>query len=215
MSATLVAWCFSPSSPDDATGMASRVPASPSAEPLREGLTDTEWLARLRAGDAATFDGIVVQNFDRLANFASGIVRDVALSEDIVQDVFSHLWTHRATLAIGSLSAYLFRAVRNRALNATKRTALHRRLETPIRDVILSGMEEPRAEDEEADARLAAVRAGLDALPERRRTALRLRYEHELDYPAIADVLGISTNAAQQLVFHALRALRKVVRPGS
>ena len=60
--------------------------------------------------------------FDRyyapLCRFAEFWLRDRASAEEVVLDVYTHVWQHAAELRITvSVRAYLFRAVRNRALN--------------------------------------------------------------------------------------------------
>ena len=60
--------------------------------------------------------------FDRyyapLCRFAEFWLRDRASAEEVVLDVYTHVWQHAAELRIAvSVRAYLFRAVRNRALN--------------------------------------------------------------------------------------------------
>ncbi|MFR7603029.1 MAG: sigma factor [Alistipes shahii] len=53
-----------------------------------------------------------------LCRFAEFWLRDRASAEEVVLDVYTHVWQHAAELRITvSVRAYLFRAVRNRALN--------------------------------------------------------------------------------------------------
>jgi RNA polymerase sigma-70 factor (ECF subfamily) len=60
----------------------------------------------------------------------------------------------------------------------------------------------------------ARVVAALDTLPHRYRLPLVLRYFEELDYEAIADVLGVSRNQVGTLLFRAKRLLRRSLEPG-
>src|SRR5690606_34079938 len=55
---------------------------------------------------------------------------------------------------------------------------------------------------------IAALRPAAEKIPERYRVAIALRYEREMDYDEIAQVLGISTGAARVLVTRATAALR-------
>jgi RNA polymerase sigma factor (sigma-70 family) len=62
-----------------------------------------------------------------------------------------------------------------------------------------------------ATERLVALRAAIARLPERRRTAIRLRYEEGMTCAAIGSVLAMSTKSAEQLVALSVRALRKML----
>jgi RNA polymerase sigma-70 factor (ECF subfamily) len=68
------------------------------------------------------------------------------------------------------------------------------------------------ADDQE---QLARVRAAMDLLPPRQHAALALRLIEELDYPAIAEALGIAVSAARASVHLARERVRKAleVRP--
>ncbi len=55
----------------------------------------------------------------------------------------------------------------------------------------------------------AALLRAIEALPDKFRLPLLLRYWSELDYPAIADTLGVSPNQVGTLLFRAKRRLRE------
>jgi RNA polymerase sigma-70 factor (ECF subfamily) len=163
-------------------------------------------VARIVSGDADAVRELVVQHFDPLARFATAMLGDRDAAEDVVQAVLTRLWErHDEFPPDVSVRAYLYRAVRNRALDAIDSDAVrargHARLarEQSQRAEIGLDIEHPNAE---------ALRVALGTLTERRRTALRLRYEEGLNYPDIATIMEISTGSAEQLVFHAIRALR-------
>ncbi|HXC24395.1 MAG TPA: sigma-70 family RNA polymerase sigma factor, partial [Gemmatimonadaceae bacterium] len=82
---------------------------------------DPAFLARLRAGDQQAFEAMAEAYYERLVRYAYGYVRDLAAAEDVVQDTLFNIWlAHEQLIVRGSLSSYLFGAVRNRALNYTR-----------------------------------------------------------------------------------------------
>lgn len=174
---------------------------------------DAELLSRLRFGNPEALDEIMLAYFNQLTRFANSIIHDHAGAEDIVQDLFTRLWTRRGSLQISSLKTYLYTSVRNAALNVIKGKSGRAKAEEPIRDELIHNLVGNQLSGEVADEdpRIVLIRAALATLPERRRTALQLRYEQELSYPEVASILGISINATQQLVFHALQMLRKAL----
>jgi DNA-directed RNA polymerase specialized sigma24 family protein len=63
-----------------------------------------------------------------LLAFGTRYVGDAARAEELVQDVFFTLWERRAEwIVTGTVPAYLFSAVRSRALNVRRRDAVEQR----------------------------------------------------------------------------------------
>ena len=76
------------------------------------------WLRIERGGEIAAFRELFDRYYAPLCRFAEFWLRDRASAEEVVLDVYTHVWQHAAELRITvSVRAYLFRAVRNRALN--------------------------------------------------------------------------------------------------
>lgn len=75
-------------------------------------------VAAIRQGDESAFQILVTQTRSALLDYCTSIIRPVSLAEDIVQDVYTTQWIHRARWQLrGSLLAYLRRAVYNRAMD--------------------------------------------------------------------------------------------------
>ena len=73
---------------------------------------------RRRGGEIAAFQELFDRYYAPLCRFAEFWIRDSTSAEEVVLDVYTHVWQHAAKLRVtGSVRAYLFRAVRNRSLN--------------------------------------------------------------------------------------------------
>lgn len=69
-------------------------------------------------GKIAAFQELFDRYYAPLCRFAEFWIRDSTSAEEVVLDVYTHIWQHAAKLRVtGSVRAYLFRAVRNRSLN--------------------------------------------------------------------------------------------------
>ena len=69
-------------------------------------------------GEIAAFQELFDRYYAPLCRFAEFWIRDSTSAEEVVLDVYTHIWQHAAKLRVtGSVRAYLFRAVRNRSLN--------------------------------------------------------------------------------------------------
>jgi RNA polymerase sigma-70 factor (ECF subfamily) len=172
-------------------------------------------VARLRAGEEQAFRELMQTYFVRLARFVEGIVRARDIADDIAQDVLASVWEQRAQWApTRSIKTYLFGAARNRALNELRHHSVRARHAAAIEAAIMDDAEPIDIHDRlSLPAAVARLRSALARLPEHRRTALRLRYDEGLTYPAIAGILGMSVKSAEQLVALTVRALRKQLLP--
>lgn len=75
----------------------------------------------MKAGDKSAFSSIFSYYYANLVSFANNFVHDMDSAEEIVQDVFVHLWENRDVLCISSsLKSYLLKMVQNRRFNLLK-----------------------------------------------------------------------------------------------
>jgi RNA polymerase sigma-70 factor, ECF subfamily len=174
---------------------------------------EREILARLRAGDESAFELLFREHYERLCSAAARMLGSSAAAEELVQDVFFHLWHRRAQWALStSLSGYLYVAVRNRALNLLRRQQLERRWSERAGGSGEAAALSSAASDADAEAELGELEAALEralaALPPRSRQAFILRREQNLSYAEIARIMGIVPKTVEVHIGTALRALR-------
>jgi len=178
--------------------------------------SSTDLARRIRDGDPAALETLFHEHYAALCRFANRYLHDRAAAEDLVQDVFTSIWAGRLRLDVrGSLRAYLFAAVRNRALNLRKHQLVERdwELDEAIPDVRALHRAPPRPDDLLDDVeRRNRLRAALEALPERCRLVMQLRWEEQLTHAEIADVLGITVKGVERQLSRGLRALRDRTR---
>lgn len=175
---------------------------------------DSTLCDRLRAGDSMVLDTLMNALAHQLLRFAVAIVESKDMAEDIVQYVFINLWNRRTELYPGSnLRAYLFTAVRNRAINELSKESVRKRhLEASLPASHYKAghyTADPGHEDDVFNR--ITVQAALNRLSERRQMAVRLRLENDLAHAEIAEIMGISTVAAKRLVARSLEELREIL----
>jgi RNA polymerase sigma-70 factor (ECF subfamily) len=162
----------------------------------------------IRAGDRRAFETMYLGAYDALWSFAMRHVHAADAAEDAVHDVFLALWRRRDVWAPqGSVNAYLFTAVRNRVLKQLRHHAVVARAEALEHEIAAI----PSASSEEASGIQQKVMAVIATLPERHAMALRLRWQQEMTYPEIAQVLGISPQAARTLVVRVQETLKRLL----
>jgi RNA polymerase sigma-70 factor (ECF subfamily) len=178
--------------------------------------TTADLARRIRDGDPGALEALFREHYGPLCRFADRYLHDRAAAEDLVQDVFTSIWAGRLRLDVkGSLRAYLFAAVRNRALNLRKHQLVERDWERDeaLPDVRLLHRAPQRPDHAFEDAeRRGRLRAALHALPERCRLVMQLRWDDQLSHTEIAQVMGISVKGVERQLTRGLRALRDWAR---
>jgi len=174
--------------------------------------SDTDLARRIRDGDAAPLETLFHEHYAALCRFANRYLHDRAAAEDLVQDVFASIWAGRMRLDVrGSVRSYLFAAVRNRALNLRKHQLVERdwEFDEALPDVRALHRAPARPDDllDEVERR-NRLRAAIEALPERCRLVMQLRWEEQLSHAEIADVLGISVKGVERQLSRGLQFLR-------
>lgn len=169
-------------------------------------------VARIRAGELAAFEGLYRVMHAPLVAFATRYTGESARAEELVQDVFFAVWQERASWPVqGSASAYLYAAVRNRALNLRRRDAVESdwiddEAQPAVR--VLHATPPTAAEVFERDETVERVRAAMTRLPERCGLVMQMRWHGNLSHAEIAEVLGISVKGVEHQLSRGLRALR-------
>lgn len=188
------------------------MPLDPSSSPAAD---DRTLVAALRLGDYTAFESIYRSEFAALHRYAASLVSpDDAV--DAVQDVFFAVWNNRDSLPIHTLLElryYLFRAVRNRAYNIKRHSAIQDRYDQYVvgeaESLTVSVSEAEDALLGELSPDLAMrVQQLIAMLPERSREILTLRWYHNLPFDEIAQIMEISYSYAHVLHSRALAMVR-------
>ncbi|HEX6536658.1 MAG TPA: RNA polymerase sigma-70 factor [Gemmatimonadaceae bacterium] len=171
------------------------------------------WMARTVEGDAAALEALFRAMYERMCLVARSYVKSTADAEDVVEETFLKLWSHRDRIRVrGSVNNYLAIAVRNTALNYLGR----RRAEAkyialaPHEDIwgetLATNDGETRIREQE---RAERVQRAIDALPSRARETYCLYYQRRLTYAQIARVMGVSVRTVEAQLVRCVRKLTK------
>jgi RNA polymerase sigma factor (sigma-70 family) len=137
---------------------------------------------------------------DSLLLYATTIVGDRPAAEDVVR-----LLATASPPALESEGAYLFRAVRNEALNVLRsRRAAGRAFERLF--------DQPHEDDGDAQERAAfgrEVAAALREIPQEEREAVVLKIWSDLSFPDAAAVAGIPEKTLEHRYYRGLAALKQ------
>ena len=152
---------------------------------------------RVDAAWTAAVEGAYDRRARQLWEYARRLGLDVGSAEDATQEVFARALHLVRVRRPDNLEAWLFRSLHNYSMDR------HRQ----ARRVRVVELGESRATPD--DAGRLGLWQEIDRLPLRQRQAVYLRYRADLDYPAIASILGISESGARANVFRAMAQLRE------
>jgi RNA polymerase sigma-70 factor, ECF subfamily len=167
---------------------------------------------RIRLGDADAFEELFRLHYAELVRFAGAYLQDRAAAEDVVQDVFAALWAGRSGWVVTTtVRAYLYGAVRNRAINHHRRSLREVQYDSTL-EAALDGASGPEG-DLDLEELLSAFRDARAALPERRRQVYDLCRVEGMTYEEAAEVMGVSVNTIRTQIMAAMHFLRDRLRP--
>ncbi|PVW12616.1 RNA polymerase sigma-70 factor [Marixanthomonas spongiae] len=168
--------------------------------------SNNELLERIAVNDTKAFEEIYQRHATKMLVYATNILNNQMVCEDLVQNVFIDLWKKRNTKKITNLEAYLFRAVKFQVFNYFRNNKLRDTDLTRLNIVDLSINASKKMEFEELEATIQTL---VQKLPPRCQEIFVLsRFEHKSN-KEIASELEISEQAVKNQVSKALIFLRE------
>lgn len=129
-------------------------------------------------------------------------------AEDVVQDVIIKAWQMREELEnVDNLEAYLMRMTRNLAVDR-QRMKVNNSLNIEGKDFA----EVSSVEDEiDRNEQLESIRAIMQQLPEKQRTAMQLRDFEGKSYKEVADIMQITEDQVKVNIFRARKYIKDIL----
>ncbi|MBO4664299.1 MAG: RNA polymerase sigma-70 factor [Bacteroidaceae bacterium] len=163
-------------------------------------------ISLINAHDISGYKELYHRYYKALVMHAEGIVGDILMAEDIVENVVVVLWNSNKTFDdIKSFEAYLYRAVHNMAMNELKHSAIVNSYE---QNVMTSSHEAMDEYDEEYELQIVKLMEYVDELPERMREVINKSMQG-MTAKQIAEHLKISVETVKTHKKRALKMLRE------
>lgn len=151
------------------------------------------------------FKEVFMTYYVPLCNYANKYVSDDSLSEDVVQEVFLHLWNKNDELEIrDNLQSLLFQSVKNKALESLRTSKNYKK----AIESIPQNSQETRKESEQFMWR-EQLNSLLRHLPPKCRRVFAKHRLNGLTYVEIAAEEGISVKTVENHMTKALKILRE------
>jgi RNA polymerase sigma-70 factor (ECF subfamily) len=166
-------------------------------------------MRKIAEGDERAFRQLVRRHLSSTVRLAQRILGGAA-AEDVAQEAFIRVWKHAGNfedpVARGAkFSTWLYRIVINLCIDEKRKGRFAGALDDIPEPVDHTPNAEQGLQRREQSNR---VRAALDALPERQRTAFVLCFYEERSNKEAADMMGVGLKALESLLVRARKTLR-------
>ncbi|CUJ91305.1 Sigma-W factor [Shimia thalassica] len=172
-------------------------------------IPDDALLVLYANGDQSAARILTLRLTPKVFGHAFRMLGDRAEAEDVTQDALIRLWKIAPEWRQGEakVTTWLYRVVANLCTDRLRK----------VRGVDIDSIPEPEddstgpAETLQDKARVDALQAALNELPERQRQAVVLRHIEGLSNPEISEIMDIGVEAVESLTARGKRALTKAL----
>lgn len=161
---------------------------------------------RFLDGDEAGLNEIVEMYGDNLMYFINGIVKNIEMAEDLMEDTFMELLIHKHHFrGESSFKTYLFKIGRNKALNALKRNRIYVEFDDDLED--LQKLEDTIITNEKN----RHVKSAMSKLKDDYATVIHLLYFEDMSYDEIGRVMKKTNKQIKNLAYRARNSLKEIL----
>lgn len=179
---------------------------------MNSGKLDQSRWNDIRAGNEQAFSALFFRYSDQLLSYGYMIIQDRELIKDCIQELFLDVWRRQDSLPeLEKVHYYLLKAFRRILLRRMKQDE-RRRYDYLLNRELYDSSREDELVQEEADFQQCQYLADkVNALPNRQKEIIYLKYYEDLAYEEICEIMGIKHQAAWNLISRAIKTLRSRV----
>jgi len=178
---------------------------------LKPGDADIMLWTSLKKGDRDALGKLFSVYYPLLIKYGRKLCDDHELLEDCIQDLFADIWQSKAGSEVGSVKAYLFKALKYKVFKKQRNRLFKDTTELPDEMTFEISQETFLVEEQENKERVRKVIEALNQLPNRQREVIYLKIFHELSYEEVSDIMNINYQVCRNLMSQAIKTLRKIL----
>tara|TARA_B100000700_G_scaffold291191_1_gene349970 strand:+ start:37 stop:618 length:582 start_codon:yes stop_codon:yes gene_type:complete len=179
--------------------------------------TDEELISKFQDGDVGAYTQLVNRYKDRLFNFIYRFVYDIDKAEDLLQDTFLKLYTHKHSYQeIAKFSTWLYTIAGN--LAKTELRKLKRRKTYSVSDLtrddhefVIKSPDGTAENDAETRNIEKNIQKALNQLPQDFKTIIILRDLQELSYEDISRIVDVPIGTVKSRINRGRLKLQKLL----
>ena len=188
--------------------------ASPAQAAATETFSDERLMRRIANGDQFAMRTLFGRHRVAIYRWLFRLVRDEALAEELLSDVFLDVWRKASSFAgRSSVSTWLLAIARHKALSARRRRT-HVELDGELASSFADPADDPELVLQKKD-REQLLRHGLARLSPQHSEVIDLAYYHGKSIKEIAEIVGINEATVKSRAFYARRKLAQLVASAS
>lgn len=182
--------------------------------------SDEALMRRLQMGNLRSFDTLVKRWEKPLLNYCYRMVNDIALAEDLRQEVFLRIYRSAKTFrATAKFSTWMYRIATNLCINTLAKPGHWK--ETPVAAYLESESEglddrliDPSDQPDEVVVKKeieSRVRSAVAGLPEDQRVVVIMRHYHDMKFHQIAEILECPISTIKSRMAAGMERLSKML----
>lgn len=173
----------------------------------------------IRDGNEKAFKNLFERYYPELCGYASHILHNNILSEELVQDIFIKIWNNRLKIDIKtSIKAYLYHSVHNQSINCARQLMTEKNKHFQLMDesrwkFIENNyyVDDYLIEKLEAIDTQTKIEQAIADLPPQCREVFKLNRFADKSVSEIANMLKVSENTVRTHLFRAIAKIKKVI----
>jgi RNA polymerase sigma-70 factor (family 1) len=154
------------------------------------------------------FERIFNTWYETIRNFLYYKTGDIAIAEDIAQDVFLKVWEKRAEIRQETIRPYLYKLANNMFLNHVEHRNVQLKFNMAYQPVLTLQGPDYDMEVREFDNRL---KTAINKLDDKKRSVFLMNRIEKLTYGQIAESIGITVKAVEKRMEKALAFLKEQI----
>jgi len=171
--------------------------------------SDQELLDLLKTGDQHAFTAIYDRYKDILHRYASRWLQDRETIKDVIQELFTNVWTKRESLSVNqNISGYLYIAVRNAILRKISEENRAKSYTESLQKFADQGENITDHRIRENQLR-EIIEKEIGQLPEKMQQIFQMSRTRQMTHAEIAAELGLSEHTVRTQIKRALKVLRQ------
>jgi RNA polymerase sigma factor (sigma-70 family) len=181
-------------------------------------MTESQMIREINEGNIELFSVLMRRYQRKILAFVYHILKSSnmeLMAEDLCSETFYKAYRslHTFREVDASFSTWLYTIARNTVLSELRK---HRNVHIPLDESGFVPVAPSEVAPEQTilrNEKVNMVRAAINNLPEKQRSALILREYDQLDYQEIADILGQSVSSVKSLLFRARSSVKIQLEP--
>ncbi|MGI9387045.1 MAG: sigma-70 family RNA polymerase sigma factor [Methyloligellaceae bacterium] len=178
---------------------------------MNRATTDQDLIGRIARRDRAAVEVLYGRHHVRVYRFAMRFVRNEAVAEELVNDVFLDIWRHADRFdGRSSVTTWMLAMVRNKAISL-----LRRRSEEGLDEQMARNIED-RSDDPEVAAQKGdkglMIRQCMEKLSADHREVIDLVYYHEKSVREVSEITGTSESTVKTRMYYARKQLGELLK---